>query len=311
MNILITGSKGYLASRLVQYLSNFDGYNILIAGRGIFDVFSHEKVSSKAIDWNNYDDLLSVTKNIDVVIHLAGMNFHQCASDPIKAIEFNVISTLRLANASAKNKVPKFLFFSTAHVYKSPLEGYLDEYSSTLNYHPYAYSNKAAEDTLLYLHEESIIEVFILRLSNVVGYSLSQESQCWDLITNDLCKQFITKNSGILRTSGEQERDFISITNILRVVNHFLLIKKKFDFPVFNISLGKSMKVKNIAKLIKEKIEKKLCLKVSLITNPSDKLSYGKLTLSNKKLLNTGFIFEDNLDQEIENLVLQCNNFFR
>lgn len=48
------------------------------------------------------------------------MNAVDCADNPIEALEFNGVSTARLAQSAAHAGVKKFLYLSTVHVYANP-----------------------------------------------------------------------------------------------------------------------------------------------------------------------------------------------
>ena len=63
----------------------------------------------------------------------------------------------------------------------------------------------------------------IIRLSNSYGAPISKDVNRWTLVVNDLCRQAITNRELKLKSSGEQHRDFIPISDALSAVN--LLMK--------------------------------------------------------------------------------------
>ena len=97
-------------------------------------------------------------ENVDVVIHTAGMNAQECASDPEQALAFNGTVTADLVSSAVKQGVQKFIYLSTAHVYKEPLVGTISESSQTTNTHPYATSHLAGEIPVL----EQILKALVL-----------------------------------------------------------------------------------------------------------------------------------------------------
>lgn len=71
----------------------------------------------------------SLCSDIDCVVHLAALNENDCLLDPVRAAGVNTVATLRLLEAAAEADVKRFIYISTAHVYGSPLDGFLDEYT--------------------------------------------------------------------------------------------------------------------------------------------------------------------------------------
>ena len=62
----------------------------------------------------------------------------------------------------------------------------------------------------------------VFRLSNCIGAPKDINSNCWMLLVNDLCKQIIEHKKMKLNTNGKQLRNFITITDVCRVVNLFI-----------------------------------------------------------------------------------------
>jgi len=104
--ILITGSTGDVGKALTDYLIK-QNYNV-------FGLTINKKKSDKEINGNlsDYYSLLNATKNIDIVIHLAG------AIKGNKKIlkKVNVNGTQNLISACEKNKVKKIIFISSLDV---------------------------------------------------------------------------------------------------------------------------------------------------------------------------------------------------
>ena len=136
MKILITGGFGFIGGRVSQYLAN-QAHDVIIATRSpssLFNLPAFAKVIN--INLDKLDTLTDACKNIDLVIHAAGINSQECLENPIAAHRFNAIGTKNLLNASIKNGVKRFIYLSTAHVYSARLDGIIDEFTPTLNPHP-------------------------------------------------------------------------------------------------------------------------------------------------------------------------------
>ena len=181
MRILITGGFGYLGARIAEKL-NKNGYKVVLGSQRdlkVPDWLPNAEVVRTV--WSDEARMRNICKNVDVIIHAAGMNARNCEKDPLSATKFNGLSTINLIQSAIFEKVRRFFFLSTAHVYGSPLEGIIDEKTPALNTHPYSYSNLVAEYALT--HEISInhIEGASLRISNVFGPPKDPRNNCWML----------------------------------------------------------------------------------------------------------------------------------
>ena len=151
MRVLITGGLGYLGGRLASYLLH-QGYKVFVGTRkGLKSV---EDPLSDSIpvqmDWTSNISLESATRGMNTVIHAAGMDAKACFANPTKALEINGLNTAMMVEAAIASNVQRFIYLSTAHVYRSPMIGEIDETTPSTNLHPYATSKLAGEKVELY-----------------------------------------------------------------------------------------------------------------------------------------------------------------
>jgi UDP-glucose 4-epimerase len=313
MKVLITGGLGYLGGRIAQHLEANTDYKIFLGTRKK-NVSHYSFLNSSIIQtlWNSSIELDQLCKNIDLVIHCAGMNANDCIANPKMAFEVNGNATSMLLKSCIKNKVKRFIYFSTAHVYDSPLEGKFTEFSRTINPHPYATSHKLGEDAVRIANSKEQIEGIIIRLSNSFGRPMDINANCWTLLTNDLCKQAIEKRSMTLTSKKIQRRDFISITNLCRAVEHLAKISKNnLDNGLFNVGGEWTPTILDIANLIAERTEHLLGIKIPIKTSRAiQNLKPKDLDFDISKLKLTNFKLVDNQINEIDNLILFCSKFF-
>jgi len=254
MRILIVGGSGFIGSRLAAYFSKV-GHQITLSGRNLStppDWLSHANVLR--IEWGDDVSLQRSCDGVDVIIHAAGMNAQDCAANPVAALAFNGLATARLVAAASRAKVKRFIYFSTAHVYAAPLIGNLNERSYPKNIHPYASSHLAGENAVLGANNRGEIEGVVIRLSNAFGVPAHEHINCWKLLINDLCKQAIQFNKCTLNTNGLEERDFISLTEVSRIVE--CLLKANINHnegTIFNLGTGESKTVLTMAKIIQRR----------------------------------------------------------
>jgi len=301
MRILITGGFGYVGGRLAQQLNN-EGHQVIIGSRNICDSPSWmPKVKVVQTDWNNGHSLEKICKGIDVVIHTAGMNVQDCDSDPVRALEFNGLATARLVSAAVRVGVKRFIYLSTAHVYSSPLTGNISEVSCPRNLNPYSTSHLAGENVVLNANQRGEIEGIVFRLSNAFGLPMDMNVNCWMLLVNDLCRQVVKTGKIILRSSGMQQRNFITLNNVCRATSYFLNLQKDALLDgLFNVGDDCSISVFDMAEIVAS------CSKVVLGFKPKIERVEPKinektveLQYNISKLKSTGFVLIGSLDDEI------------
>lgn len=313
MKILITGGTGFLAGRLANFLKDTGNYQVILGSRMCLN---NNKLKSKfqivQTIWNSEAELQLVCKGIDTIIHLAGVNAGDSSSDPDLALEFNGIVTGKLLQAAVKSGVKKFIYFSTAHVYKSPLTGIINEDTLPTSLHPYAISNRVGEDMVLSAHNRNEIQGIVLRLSNSFGAPVSKDANCWTLLVNDLCKQVVTSGKMKLTSSGMQRRDFIAISDVCRVIEH--LLKLSFTIKtnnLFNVGSNWSPTVWEMAGVISQMTKKILLFEPELIRKkPLSTELTEDLEYNTDRLKSTGFVTENNNLEEISNLLKFCKSNF-
>ena len=279
MRVLITGGLGFIGGRLAVHLSK-RGFEVILASRLNQNAPAWLPTASmRKVDWHDDTKLSKLCEEVDVIVHSAGMNSKDCENNPFEAKQFNGLVTERLISSAINSKVRSFVYLSTAHVYKSPLIGYIDEFTPPTNKHPYATSHLLGESALLAAISNGEITGIVLRLSNAYGAPTSLNSSSWLLVVNDLCRQAITTKEMRLSTDGSQERDFIAISDVTRVIETYLANFSENEFPkIVNIGSGKSWTVYEMASLIQERCEEILGFKPNIFRKtPTSTLDHEKL----------------------------------
>lgn len=251
MRVLITGGFGFIGGRVAQYLLQA-GHQVVLGARnpGCSPAW-WPQAKVVTTNWHDVHALAQICDGVDVAIQAAGMNAQGCAADPVAALEFNGLATARLVAAATRAGVKRFIYLSTAHVYASPLIGTITEDTCPRNLHPYASSHLAGENAVLSASQRGEIEGIVLRLSNAFGAPVHKDVNCWMLLVNDLCRQAVQTRKMVLHSSGLQQRDFIALAEVCRVVGHLSICASNIAMPsVFNVGSGLSQSVLEMAKLI-------------------------------------------------------------
>ena len=121
-NILITGGAGYIGSQIAFDLID-KGYKIII----IDSLISGKKklIPKKAkfvkCDITNLKKIVTIFKNlnIDCIIHCAAsISVEESIKNPRKYNSNNYLKTKKIINICIKKKIKRYIFSSTAAVYK-------------------------------------------------------------------------------------------------------------------------------------------------------------------------------------------------
>jgi UDP-glucose 4-epimerase len=309
MRVLITGGLGYLGGRISKHLA-LQGCEVLISSRSVIEAPSWLQGRGQIIPLDLLNPNLDRFGAIDAVIHLAALNEIECAKSPNDALMVNTIGTLKLIDSISKlTGVKRFIYFSTAHVYRAPLLGRIDETTTTRPTHPYAYSHRASEDLVFSFEGKAFRKGCVIRLSNGFGYPERASVNRWTLLVNDLCKQIATDGQIKLTSNGTQLRDFIGLEDVARATKHLLdLDEVDLADGLFNVGSGKAITVYEMASLVRDVA----CEYMNRDLPPVERLapdiskSSQSLDYNCSKLAKTGFTCTSDWRHEIKETLKVC-----
>ena len=311
MNILITGGFGYIGGRLAKAIIANTEHQVILGSRESKSVLNVlHGATSVVVQWDSPESLNRITREIDVVIHASGMNAQDCEDDPDMALQVNGVATSNLLMAAIKQKVGRFIYLSTIHVYGSPLAGRITEDSPAKGIHPYATSHKAGENVVLTESKKGNIEGIVVRLSNAFGPPVYNDVNCWMLLVNDLCKQAVNQQQLVLNSSGKQKRDFVSLKNVCSVIIHLTECDlDDVDNYLFNIGGNWAPSILEMSKKFSQRYAKLTGVLLKIKKNKDDKFStFDSLDYSTEKLISTGFMpsNDNSVNQELDDLICFC-----
>jgi UDP-glucose 4-epimerase len=311
--ILITGGMGYLGGRIADFLKKNHPEIKIILGTHRESPEIPDWAKSFQIIHMDVCDTASIEEavvDVGTIIHLAALNEHDSFRDVESAWDTNTLGTQALLAATSQKQIPKFIYFSTFHVY-GDCRGEITEGSPTRPYHPYAATHRAAEDMVRFYQHYKNMETLTLRLSNGFGYPMDSGVNRWTLVFNDLCRQAMTSGEMVIKSSGKQQRDFISLHDVAAAVDHFLFKNsKKWDDGLFNLGGDCSFSILEVAKTIATVYEKKYGKSVPIQIVRKDKGErYGPVHFNIDKLKKTGFCLTGNMEKEIEQTLSLCEKF--
>ena len=272
--ILITGGCGYVGSVLVPKLLKLN-YKVIVLDTQWFGI-NLKKNKNLTIIKKDVRNISSKDLNgVNTVYHLASI-----ANDPMGALnpeltwEISCLGTMKLLEASLKNKVKKIIYASSSSVYGIKKEKKVVE---NLSLEPISIYNKAkmvAERILLSYSDK--INISIIRPATVCGMSSRMR---FDVSVNMLTYQAL-KNKKITVFGGNQVRPNIHIDDLVDLYIFFLKNNKKLN-GIFNAGF-ENLSIKQIAKNISKEIKSNIIF----LKNTNDKRSY---RVDSSKLKNVGF----------------------
>lgn len=310
LKILICGGNGFIGGRLALYLSNFVDNRVICLSRKK-NIYLNERIKNVYSKNYKYKNIYKFFEGVDIVVHLACMNSIQCEEQPNKALETNLGITENIIKASINNGIKKIIYISTIHVYGKNLKGEVNENTKPFPTHPYSLSHKNSEDFILNSISKNF-DATIFRLSNAYGPPVDVNANCWNLFMNDICKQAIEKRFILLKSDGLQKRNFIQMSDVCSIIN--LTIRnsnKNIKNQIFNLGGEQTSSILNVAKLISQKVSKKLKInKIRIITNEK-KEDFNEFTYSIDKIKNSNIYAVSQDMHELDNLIEYCSKKFK
>lgn len=309
--ILITGGFGYVGGRVAQALAKLPDTHVVLGTRRQQGRPSWLPLASVATtSWDDPERLRQACAGVDTVLHLAAMNEIEAARNPVGALEANGVATARLLEAAKAENVERFIYFSTAHVYGSPLVGRIDETTCPRPVHPYATSHRAAEDIVLAAHDTGALIGIVARLSNGFGAPAHAAVERWTLLVNDLCRQAAVTGRLTLRSAGLQRRDFVTLADVGRAIAHLsVLSRDAIGAGIFNIGGAWAPTVMEMTLLVADRCKAVLGFRPEIQRpDPLPNETTQPLDYRIDRLLGTGFGLSGNPEEEIDAILKMCRS---
>lgn len=238
MNILITGSNGFLGQYLCQHLAE-QSYRILAQTRKP-QKFTHSAVTNINFDLNDDLDNIDLSQ-VDVIAHCAGRAhvMNETATSPLDAYrQTNVQGTLNLAKKAVQSGVKRFIYLSSIKVNGEQTTNEPFKSSDLVNTDdPYGLSKYEAEQELLKLSKETGLEVFIIRPVLIYGPNVKANFKSMVGLAN----KKIPLPIGCL----DNKRSMVSLYNLVDLI-HVCMTHPKAKNEVFLASDQDDISVKQL-----------------------------------------------------------------
>ncbi len=303
--IIITGGLGYIGTELCKIYSGYSWNDEIIV---IDNRFISERVNQLR-KWNInfvHGDILD--KNLiekycsdaDIIHHLAGITDVPRVKSEINLDhekKIKLVSEIGTQNIlDSMNEKCKIIMPSTHVVFEGlkEVKKEIKEDENTNAILSYGKSKDFNEKQL----KDSGKNYIILRLGSVYGYST--DTTRLDIMTNHFAK--VASQNGILKlfAGGKQIKSLVPLIDVARCFK-FMEEKKDISNEVYNLTLD-TVTVKDVAELCK-----KYNSKIKLIETDDEIPNLG-FSLSNKKILKSGFKFLYSLEESIKEMIYKWSN---
>lgn len=258
MRILITGGAGFIGSQLGLYLSDkHEVYPLDNLKYGyLYNLEENKKLLANFIHMDIRDSKIEdALRNIDVIFHFAGIvSLPGSNNDPLEAYQCNVAGTANVFEMARRNGVKKIIFASTAAVYENETELPLVESVVPRPTLIYAQTKKAAEDICRSFIEMYGMDITILRFFNVYGPHMDFRPPSY--LISYIIGCLLKKERPILHSNGKQARDFVYVTDVVRLCE-IAMVHPKAKNDIFNVGTGITLTVEEIYDFIADSFGEK------------------------------------------------------
>jgi len=249
MKALVTGGAGFIGSNLVDRLIELN-YEVIVIDNKQTRPWNIN-AENHILDVCDYQATKDLYKGVDYVFHLAAVsNIPDSIQDPVNAFNVNTTGTAIVLQCSREANVKKVIYSSTASAYgDNPVPNIELQVDDPLN--PYAVSKVNGEKICSMYTNLFGLNTIILRYFNVYGDTKSEVGKNSPIISIFM-KQKQNNKTLTVAGSGEQRRDFVHVSDVVRanILAAESNILTDLYGQVYNVGSGVSHSVIEIANMI-------------------------------------------------------------
>jgi UDP-glucose 4-epimerase len=260
--VLISGANGFFGQIACKFFLE-NGWTVLRATRYSDADFYFDL--DQPIEFGKTE----TDEQIDLFIHAAAAHEVKCFYQPYQSISQNILGTKAALDFCVKNKIKKFVYLSTFHVFGNPT-GIINEETEPSPLNDYGLSHLQAEEYVNMYDKLGLLKGYVLRPTNFfeIPSNLTQFKR-WTLVPFAFCKEAIERKQIKLNTTGLQIRNFISVLDILNTILE--IVNKDHDVRLLHLPGPSTFTIRELALLVKDKAYDRLNLKVDIILPASVK----------------------------------------
>ena len=228
MNILVTGSNGFIGGHVSRYLREQGNY-VVGLGRREYPVCEVDEYICCDIDSVEAESLCGRIKagRLDAVVHLAA----DMRKEPygVEVVSHNCVGTQRLLELCEKNGVGVFAQLSSLPVIGKPIEHPITEKHSLAPPSVY-HATKVMEELLAnYADDKHGLRTVSFRISAPVGIGMNPNT-----IFPTFVKRALKGENLILSGKGARKQTYVHVADISQAIS--LALQKENAHGVYNLS---------------------------------------------------------------------------
>lgn len=255
MKILVTGTEGYIGSRMAPLLQAA-GHRVTGLDTGYYrDGCLYLDPGTQQAVATLYKDLRTVVpsdfEGVDGVVHLAELSNDPLGqNNPEITFKINHEGSLRIAKAAREAGVRRFVYASSCSVYGVGTGDFLDEHSPVNPQTAYAHCKVNVERDLKSMAGTDFCVVF---LRNATAYGRSPRMR-FDIVLNDLCALAWTRKRIAMVSDGSPWRPIVHVEDICEAVRCALEAPADaVNGEIFNVGrTDENFRVREIAQTVAE-----------------------------------------------------------
>jgi len=254
VNVLLTGTEGYIGMRLASWLSAH-GHQVTGLDTGFYrdGTLYLDPLGMPQAPRTAYKDLRSVTpddfEGFDAVVHLAELSNDPLGEHRPKIThEINHLGSIRIAKAAREAGVKRFVYASSCSVYGASTADLVDENSPLNPQTAYARCKTLVERDLGAMASDTFSVVF---LRNATAYGPSPRMR-FDIVLNDLCALAWTKKKIEMISDGSPWRPIVHIEDICEAMRCALEAPAStVNGEIFNVGANdENYRIRDIAHIV-------------------------------------------------------------
>jgi len=175
--VLVTGADGFIGSHLTEMLDAkgyevkaLSHYNSFNSWGWLDNINCRDNIEIFTGDIRDYNFCESITKDIDIIFHLAALiAIPYSYQSPESYLETNIKGTLNICQAAKKNNISRLIHTSTSEVYGTAKYVPIDESHPLQPQSPYSATKIAADALAMSFYYSYNLPLTIVRPFNTYG----------------------------------------------------------------------------------------------------------------------------------------------